>query len=120
MKTRTGDLRRPICWSLAQVVCRQLLSVHVSMLLLRIQHHILSSDVDSNSAPIPQKPPQQAPFAPSHTMLTEKTHLLCIVEIFINNNFCHSGGASAQRENIQALFESITQVVRKFVLMQYE
>lgn len=90
------------------------------MLLLRIQRHMLSSDVDSNSARIPQKPPQQAPFAPSHTMLTEKTHLPCIVEIFINNNLCHSGRASAQRENIRAVFESITQVVRKFVLMQYE
>lgn len=56
---------------------------------------------------------QQAPFAPAHTMLTEKTHLPCIVKIFINSNLCHSDRASAEKENIWALYKSITQVVKK-------
>lgn len=57
--------------------------------------------------------PQQAPFTAAHTMLTEKTHLPCIVKIFINSNLCHSDRASAEKENIWALYKSITQVVRK-------
>lgn len=57
---------------------------------------------------------QQAPFAPAPTMLTEKTHLPCIVKIFINSNLCHSDRASAEKkENIWALYKSITQVVKK-------
>lgn len=46
-------------------------------------------------------------------MLTEKTHLPRIVEIFINSNLCHSDMASEENENIWALYESITQVVKK-------
>lgn len=57
--------------------------------------------------------PQQAPFSPARTVLTEKTHLPCIVKIFINSNLCHSDRASAEKENIWALYESITQVVKK-------
>lgn len=41
--------------------------------------------------PYSPEAPQQAPFAPAHTVLTEKTHLPCIVKNFINSNLCHSG-----------------------------
>lgn len=67
----------------------------------------------TQTVPLFPRSPQQAPFAPAHTMLTEKTHLQCIVKIFINSNLCHSGRASAERENIWALYKSITQVVKK-------
>lgn len=53
------------------------------------------------AACIPWKP-QQAPFAPARAMLTEKTHLPRIVEIFINSNLCHSDRASEENENIWA------------------
>lgn len=62
--------------------------------------------------PYSPEAPQQAPFAPARTVLTEKTHLPCIVENFINSNLCHSDEANT-RENIWALYKSITQVVRK-------
>lgn len=63
--------------------------------------------------PYSPEAPQETPFAPACSVLTEKTHLPCIVKIFINGNLCHSDEASAQRENIWALYKSITQVVKK-------
>lgn len=114
IKVQTGDLNDK------EFVFGQMLTVHVFVLLLRIEHHVfcsfcpnmLSSNVDSD-VPLFPRSPQQAPFALAQTMLTEKTHLQCIVKIFINSNLCHSDRASAEKENILALYKSITQVVKK-------
>lgn len=67
----------------------------------------------TETAPLFPGIPHPAPFAPARAMLTEKTHLPCIVKNFINSNLCHSGEASAEKENIRALYKSITQVVKK-------
>lgn len=65
----------------------------------------------THAGPLFPRSPQQAPFAPARTVLTEKTHLPCIVKILLIAIYVTQ--ASAQRENIWALYKSITQVVKK-------
>lgn len=60
---------------------------------------MLSSNVDSDGGPYSPEAPQQGPFAPARTVLTEKTHLPCIVKTFINSNLCHSG-LCAERKHL--------------------
>lgn len=76
---------------------------------LSMQGLMLPSNVDSGGALFPRSP-QTSTIC---TVLTEETHLPCIVKNFINGNLCQSDEASAQRENIWALYKSITQVVKK-------
>lgn len=64
MNLRAGELNAiNVVSSVSQVVLSQLLTLHVFMLFLRIQRHVLSfhpnmlsSNVDSDSALIPRKP----------------------------------------------------------------
>lgn len=103
-------------WILSSLLCCAARAVNPPCVHVfpHIEHLTLSLYVDSDTDLIPQKPPpQQAPFATARAVLTEKTHLPCIVKNFINSNLCHSDEASAHRENIWALYKSITQVVKK-------
>lgn len=82
-------------------------------------HLVLSSNVDSDGGGgLFPRSPQQAPFAPTRAVLTEKTHLPCIVKNFINSNLCHSGLCTG-RETLGPCTNLSLKLSKKFVLMQY-
>lgn len=115
--------------SLWVAVFSQSLKVHVLRLFHRMQRRMLSfppqliSNVDSDCAPYSQEALDTAPFAPAGTMLTEKTHLPCIVKILLIAIYVtQDGGASAEKKKktFGPCMNLSLKLSKKFVLMQYK